>query len=120
MNKKCLNVNADNTLSVIDIEKIETIQLQGDVATLFGAYEEMPVLTRETKLPSAENYNKMDAEYCQSYFDWSIRKWSEPKYICPRCKEGGMCRDETMIFTSIPPKHLYECNKCHYVEYHSI
>ena len=41
-------------------------------------------------------------------------------YICPKCKEGGMCRDETIVLTSIPPKHMYECNKCHHVEYHSI
>lgn len=120
MNEKCLNVNADNTLSVVDQDKIATLQLQGNVATLRTAYEEMPAITCEMKLPSAEEYNRMDAEYSKSYFDLSIRKWSEPKYICPKCKEGGMCRDETIICTSIPPKHRYECNKCHHVDYHAI
>lgn len=73
-----------------------------------------------TKLPSADEYNRMDADYVQSYFDYSIKRWSEPKYICPKCNEGGMCRDETAILTSIPPKHRYECNKCHFVDYHAI
>ena len=120
MNEKCLNVNADNTLSVVDLEKVATLQLHGEVGTLREAYEEMPAMTCEMKLPSAEEYNRLDAQHAQSYFDWSIKKWSEPKYICPKCKEGGMCRDETIICTSIPPKYRYECNKCHHVDYHTI
>lgn len=44
------------------------------------------------------------------------REWSEPKYICPKCG-GGMCRHETVVYTSNPPKYEYECNKCCYVEY---
>lgn len=81
---------------------------------------EMPKTPDGKSLPSAKEYAARDQDYQKNYFDWSIRKWSEPKYICPKCKEGGMCRDETMILTSIPPKHQYECNKCHHVEYHSI
>lgn len=120
MNEKCLNVNADNTLSVVDMEKVSTLQLQGNIAQLKTADETMPTITCEMKLPSAEEYRKMDEDYTKSYFDWSIKKWSEPKYICPKCNEGGMCRDETIICTSIPPKHRYECNNCHHVDYHAI
>lgn len=120
MNEKCLNVNTVNTLNAIDMEKVATLQLQGDVAQIQTADETMPVVASYMKLPSAEEYSRMDADYVQSYFDWSIKKWSEPKYICPKCNEGGMCRDETTILTSIPPKHRYECNKCHHVDYHSI
>lgn len=120
MNEKSLNVNTDNTMSAVDIEKVATLQLHGEVGTLRTAYEAMPAVTCEMKLPSAEEYAQKDAEYQQHYWKWSTRRWSPPMYVCPECKEGGMCRDETVVLTSIPPKHMYECNKCHHVEYHSI
>lgn len=31
--------------------------------------------------------------------------------ICPRCKER-MVRDDSMIYTSMPPQYRYECPKC--------
>ena len=76
--------------------------------------------TIKTNLPTAEEYEKLDSEYLDSYFDLSLKRLSEPKYQCPKCKEGGMCRDETIILTSNPPQHRYECNKCHYVTSHHI
>lgn len=64
-----------------------------------------------TDLPTADEYRKaIGVPY--SYH----REWSEPKYICPKCG-GGMCRNETMVFTSNPPQYKYQCNKCGNVEY---
>jgi len=31
--------------------------------------------------------------------------------ICPRCKER-MVRDDSMVYTSMPPQYIYECPKC--------
>lgn len=31
--------------------------------------------------------------------------------ICPRCKER-MVRDDSMVYTSMPPQYRYECPKC--------
>ena len=118
MNEKCLNdqttqaavstIQALNSDVVAEVDKLDTIN------------EEMPAITCEMQLPSAEEYGQKDAEYQQNYWEWSTHRWSQPLYICPKCKEGGMCRDETVVLTSIPPKHMYECNRCHHVEYHSI
>lgn len=64
-----------------------------------------------TNLPTADEYRKaIGVPY--SYH----REWSEPKYICSKCG-GGMCRNETMVFMSNPPKYQYQCNKCGNVEY---
>lgn len=45
-----------------------------------------------------------------------MEQYSEPKYKCPKCN-GGMCRDNSMILTSMPPQYKYVCNKCGNVEY---
>lgn len=75
----------------------------------------------ETKeLPSAEDYQKQDRDYTQSYWELQSRKWSEPKYRCPVCNEGGMRRDETVVLASNPPSYRYECDKCHHITYHHI
>lgn len=63
------------------------------------------------ELPSSEEYANMH----QSVF-YEQRKWSEPKYKCPKCG-GGMCRNEMVVLTSNPPKFEYRCNKCGNVEY---
>ena len=120
MNEKCINAyHADQeTQTIIKSLNSDTVFEVGQLATI--RQDEMPAITCEMKLPSAEEYAQKDAEYQQHYWEWSTRRWSQPLYICPKCKEGGMCRDETVILTSIPPKHMYECNKCHYVDYHSI
>ena len=62
-------------------------------------------------LPSAEEYQK-------SLEQFSFNKiWSEPKYLCPKCGEGGMRRREDIILASYPPQRLYKCDKCDYTEY---
>lgn len=43
---------------------------------------------------------------------------SEPKYRCPSCIEGGMCRNETIVLCSYPPQFQYECNKCGHIDVH--
>jgi predicted RNA-binding Zn-ribbon protein involved in translation (DUF1610 family) len=71
-------------------------------------------------LPSAEDYQQQDMNYVTGYWELQSRKWSEPKYRCPVCNEGGMRRDETVVLTSNPPSYRYECDKCHHVTYHHI
>lgn len=71
-------------------------------------------------LPSAEAYQQQDRNYVEGYWELQSRKWSEPKYRCPVCNEGGMRRDETVVLTSNPPSYRYECDKCHHVTYHHI
>lgn len=71
-------------------------------------------------LPSAEDYCKQDRTYVQDYWELQSRKWSEPKYRCPVCSEGGMRRDETVVLTSNSPSYRYECDKCHHIAYHHI
>lgn len=77
-------------------------------------------VSKSPKLPTAEEFRQEELKLLETQLDLSNRKWSEPKYICPKCKEGGMCKDETMILTSNPPQFRYECMKCHYVDYHTI
>lgn len=72
-----------------------------------------------SNLISAEDYEKMDAEYVEEYIRASSKKLSEPKYACPVCG-GGMCRDDTMVLCSNPPSYRYECDSCYHVAYHHI
>lgn len=75
--------------------------------------EIQPNLTSQTsKLPTAAEYSKI----CSKNMYINKDKYSEPKYICPKCG-GGMCKDQTIILTSYPEQYLYECNKCGYTEY---
>ena len=62
-------------------------------------------------LPTSEEYAAM----CVPAI-FNTQQYSEPKYICPVCG-GGMCRDETVICPSNPPKRKYVCDKCGNVEY---
>ena len=71
-------------------------------------------------LPSAQDYQEQDRAYVTGYWELQSRKWSEPKYRCPVCEQGGMRRDETVVLTSNPPSYRYECDKCHHVTYHHI
>lgn len=65
-----------------------------------------------TDLPTADEYR----ESIGAPYYYYQREWSEQKYVCPKCG-GGMCRHETIVYTSNPPKYEYQCNKCGYVEY---
>lgn len=66
-------------------------------------------------LPSKEEFlkNKVDSAILQS-------RYSHPEYVCPKCKSGGMCKDNysCVVLTSLPPIHVstYVCNECGYSE----
>lgn len=62
-------------------------------------------------LPSAEEYQKSLKQFIFN------EAWSEPKYLCPKCGEGGMRRREDIVLASYPPQRLYECDKCGHTEY---
>ena len=69
-----------------------------------------------TTLPTEndfDNAHKNPLEY--AYIGQN--QWSEPKFVCPNCNEGGMCKDLTTILTSNPPSFKYQCNKCGHVTY---
>ena len=65
-----------------------------------------------TNLPTAKEYREAAQK---SAFQFTAQ-WSEPKYQCPECG-GGMCRDETTVLTSYPPKYRYQCDKCGHIDY---
>lgn len=52
-----------------------------------------------------------------SYNTINQTQWSEPKFVCPNCNAGGMCKDLTTVLTSIPPSYTYQCNKCGHKTY---
>jgi hypothetical protein len=61
-------------------------------------------------LPSKEEYISQIRSFS------SNQRMSEPKYRCPSCKEGGMCRNEMIVLCSYPPQNQYECNKCGHID----
>lgn len=63
-------------------------------------------------LPTAEEYRQRKQAAATP-----LKRWSDPVFKCPKCDGGAMCRDNTVVLTSNPPKHVYQCNKCGYVEY---
>lgn len=64
-------------------------------------------------LPTAEQYkNQID----NTIIDLG-EEYSEPKYQCPFCNRGAMCRNEKILLTSNPPKRLYKCNVCERTDY---
>ena len=93
--------------------EIERIIHQRDAykSALESALQTNDALLKKTDLPSADEYrNSIGVQY---YYQ---REWSEPKYVCPKCG-GGMCRHETIVLASNPPKCEYQCNQCGYIEY---
>ena len=57
-------------------------------------------------------------EYMNTLIDKVLKTptMSAPKYRCPSCQEGGMCRNEIILLCSYPPQYQYECNKCGHIE----
>ena len=66
-------------------------------------------------LPSKEDYLESNK---RTYTDFS--EWSEPKYKCPKCENGGMRKNLTVILTSLPCQYVYKCNECGYTEHHFV
>ena len=60
--------------------------------------------------------NKVDSATPQTI----IYRYSHPEYVCPKCKSGGMCRDNysSICLASLPPTYVstYVCSKCGYSE----
>ena len=71
----------------------------------------------QTNLLTLEEYVKNNSHIYENNLGMMV-KYSEPKYKCPKCNEGGMRKNLTMVLTSLPPKYSYKCDKCGHVEYH--
>lgn len=65
-------------------------------------------------LPTEEEYQ---ASVMPNTNSFSINRYSAPKYLCPKCKQGGMCRNESAVFCSYPPKYQFVCNNCQHIDY---
>lgn len=78
----------------------------GDV---FTTEDKSPEFVKD--LPTAEEYQK---SLSQPIFD---EEWSAPKYLCPKCGEGGMRRNEIVVLASYPPKRMYRCDRCGHIDY---
>lgn len=63
-------------------------------------------------LPTAEQYRNGHPPVI-----YEIEAWSEPKYLCPKCKKGGMRRNNIVMKTTQPIQFEYQCNQCGYVEH---
>lgn len=113
------NINRMNTDNLIRIEdlldpsKIQTGELIVKKSDIMP--QEVP-----DDLPSAEEYQRKSEDYANDLININMRQYSEPRYVCPKCKIGGMCRDESMTYLSYPPKYKYVCNRCGYVDYKHI
>lgn len=57
-------------------------------------------------LPNMEEY------FNSLYSTWSSNHYGEVLFKCPKCKDGMVCRDNTVILPSYPPKNLYKCLDC--------
>ncbi len=45
------------------------------------------------------------------------KEWSDPIYMCPKCNEGGMCKNERYAYPTYPVQYRYRCDKCGFEEY---
>lgn len=106
------------SLNACQTEDNTCVWKSGTIAQLTPVQEETSCVA--DTLPSAEDYQRQDNAYTESYWSLQNNQWSEPKYACPVCGEGGMRRDETVVLTSNPPSYRYECDKCHHIAYHHI
>lgn len=66
-----------------------------------------------TNLPTKEEFFESELN-----IDLIPDQWSEPKYQCPKCDDGGMCKNLFKVLTSYPAKYEYQCNKCGHTEFH--
>lgn len=60
--------------------------------------------------------NKVDSATPQTI----IGRYCHPEYVCPKCKSGGMRKDNysNICLASLPPIYVstYVCNECGYSE----
>lgn len=80
---------------------------------IYYRMDSMGGVTDMKNLPTKDEYIQQNSYIVNPL----IQQFSEPKYKCPKCESGGMCKDLTKICTSLPPKYIYQCNSCGYIEY---
>lgn len=120
------NLNDNEYVTFTDIKdgiaKLEDLLNPEFIHTSELAVKKADIMPQEVpdNLPSAEEYQKRSEKYAKEYIDVTMRQYSEPRYLCPTCQAGGMCRDEHLTLLSYPPKYKYVCNKCGYIDYKSI
>lgn len=85
---------------------------RGNTGDVYVTEDKSPEFIKD--LPTAEEYQ---ASLIHRYNASQPKKWSEPKYICPNCKEGSMRRNELEVLASFPPKREYQCDRCGYIDY---
>lgn len=71
------------------------------------------ITSEESPMISMEEYIEQHEDIQQFVFS----TLSKPKFECPKCKVGGMCKRLDIVLTSYPAQYQYECNKCGHVEY---
>lgn len=94
------NNNIIDLTDVIDLKEINTLL----------------TVTETDRLLTVEEMNARD-ESCVLRWNEMNKPWSDPVYVCPKCGEGGMCRENNVVYTSNPPQYRYKCNKCEHTEY---
>lgn len=73
-------------------------------------------MNKSITLPTEAEFDDANKELL-IYAEITQNQWSNPKFICPSCNEGGMCKDLTEVLTSVPPSYRYKCSKCGHVTY---
>lgn len=80
-------------------------------------YVILPNLDKRTKESIADSlqdvFNESNVNSLNSFYTFS-----EPKYKCPKCTDGNMRENLSIVLTSLPPKKEYRCDVCGYIEYH--
>lgn len=76
----------------------------------------VPVVMETSSLLTADEMDARDKSCVLNYFEMN-KPWSDPVYVCPNCGDGGMCRENGVVYASMPPKYRYKCNKCEHTEY---
>lgn len=114
---KCV---CDPAKQQVDIEKLKADPNMTDAFTYTrNAYlnylDQLPKNVPDD-LMDADQYESLSGDACNRFLELN-KKYSEPKYKCPKCAVGGMCRDNQKVLTSYPPKYKYVCNACGNVEY---
>ena len=75
-------------------------------------FQELAELCGETtQIPSFDDY--IDSLYIPS----PVPRYSEPKCICPKCKQGAMRKRLDLVYITHPPMYEYKCDECEHIEY---
>lgn len=102
--------NCDSLKTWIKVNYIDRFIETPYKKKLIKLIKEVDTMYEKGILPTKEEYKKSIEK------GYSTSKWSRPVYLCPKCKKGGMCRDTSFTYASLPPKYDYMCNKCRYTE----